>query len=76
MKKLAMLILVGATASFAFAGSFIVSVRMPDQTILKFELASVPKPDADGLFHFHVKGRTNQLIVHPSNVWIEEKSKK
>jgi len=76
MKKLVALTLVVGMTMLARAGSFVVHVRMPDQSVVTFEWASVPRPDSDGLYHFHIKGRTNLLVVHASNVWIEEKAKK
>jgi len=48
---------------------------MPDGSVVTFELPNVPVPDAHGMYRFHNK-EGGDLIVHASNVWIEEKSNK
>jgi len=57
------------------AGSFLIHVKMPDDSVVTFELPSVPTPDSYGMYRFHNK-TGGDLIVHASNVWIEEKSNK
>jgi len=77
MKKKTFLcaVLVVGLAAVAQAGSFLVHVRMPDNSVVTFELPSVPTPDSNGMYRLHNK-EGGDLIVHASNVWIEEKSTK
>jgi len=60
-------------AAVAQAGSYLIHVKMPDDSVVTFELPSVPTPDSYGMYRFHNKAG-GDLIVHASNVWIEEKS--
>jgi len=74
-KKVLCLALAVGLAAVAQAGSFLIHVRMPDSSVVTFELPSVPTPDKDGMYRFHNKDG-GDLIVHASNVWIVEKSSK
>jgi len=76
MKTLLMMTLAVGLAAAAHAGSYLVHVKMPDNSVVTFELPSVPNPDSNGLYHFHIKETDANLTVHVSNVWIEEKSNK
>jgi len=75
MKKLIILAAVASMAMFADAGAFLVHIKMPDDSVTTLEFASMPNPDSNGLYRFHRKTE-GDLIVHASNVWIEEKSNK
>lgn len=75
MKSLLSVFFAAGLAAVAQAGSFLIHVRMPDNSVVTFEQTSVPTPDKDGMFHIHNK-EGGDLIVHASNVWIEEKSSK
>jgi len=74
-KTLLCTVLAIGLAAVAQAGSFLIHVRMPDDSVVTFELPNVPTPDSNGMYRFHNKEGGN-LIVHASNVWIEEKSSK
>jgi len=75
MKTLMIAVFAVGLAAVAQAGSFLIHVRMPDNTVVTFELPNVPTPDSNGMYRFHNK-EGGDLIVHASNVWIEEKSSK
>ena len=75
MKKLMILAVAVGLMAMANAGSFLVYVKMPDGSVTTYEFASIPNPDSNGLYRFHSK-TGGDLIVHASNVWIEEKSNK
>ncbi len=75
MKILIVIALVIGVAASMYAGSFLVYIKMPDGSVLTHEMVGVPNPDAAGMYRFHLKGGGN-MIVHASNVWIEEKTSK
>jgi len=75
MKKLMILAAVAGMSVMANAGSFLVHIKMPDGSVTTLEFASIPNPDSSGMYRFHRK-TDGDLIVHVSNVWIEEKSNK
>lgn len=75
MKKLMAIALVSGFAMLAEAGSYVVYIKMPNGTVITHEMPGVPSPDSAGMYRFNLKGGGN-VIVHASNVWIEEKSGK
>lgn len=75
MRKLIAIALVFGAATLANAGSYLIYIKMPDGKIVIHEMPGIPAPDPAGMFRFKLKGGGN-VIVHASNVWIEEKSGK
>lgn len=75
MKKPIVWILAVGLVLAANAGGYLVHVKMPDNTVVTFELPTIPMPDARGMVRLHNKNG-GDLIVHVSNVWIVEKSNK
>jgi len=75
MKTLLSVVLAVGLVTAVRAGSYLVYVKMPDNTVVIFELPNVPTPDSYGMYRLHNK-EGGDLIVHASNVWIKEKSAK
>lgn len=75
MRRLIAIALVLCATMVANAGSYLIYIKMPDGKVVIHEMPGIPSPDSAGMFKFKLKGGGN-VIVHASNVWIEEKSGK